>query len=119
MYLTYDEYKRFGGALDNAAFDVYGYEAECEIRAHTHGRITNPSEAVKRCAARLSDLAAQADIKPEKVSSFSHDGLSQTFAAPTAAEFSQKAEDIIYKYLGSECAEDGTPLLYLGVERYD
>lgn len=117
MYLTYEEYREMGGTLDEAAFNMYGYEAECELKEQTHNRITKPGEAVKRCMARIIDVLAQSDITAEKVSSFSHDGLSQSFTAPSASEYSQKINDIIYTYLIHERSENGTPLLYRGTNR--
>lgn len=116
MYITYEEYKSLGGTLDEAAFYIYGYDADREIKAQTHDRITTPSEAVKRCIVRVTDLMSKADIGVERVTSFNHDGLSQNFAAPTADEYAGKINDIIYTYLIGETADDGTPLLYRGVD---
>ncbi len=120
MYMTYEQYKEYGGTLDEAAFNRYGYQAHKIIEAETHRRIKTPSEAVLRCIARVCDLLASADPAiAGRVSSFSHDGLSQSFAVPSAADISAETGNVIYTYLIHETAEDGTPLLYMGVDSYD
>lgn len=119
MYLTYDEYKDRGGNLDEAAFNKYAYAANAKIDYETHGRITEPSMAVKQCMIRLIDISEKADITKNGVVSFSHDGLSQTFAKPTAAEFDTSASRVIKEYLAYEKDENGVPLLYRGVSVND
>lgn len=118
MYLTYEEYISYGGELSEAAFNKYSYQAEMKIKADTHNRIRAASEAVKRCAARLTDIFGIADAAAEdKVSSFSQDGVSLTFAARSSSECEKEADDIVYTYLIGEYAEDGTPLLYRGCDK--
>ena len=116
MYITYEEYKSFGGVLDKAAFEIYSYDAEQEIRTQTHDRITNPSEAVKRCMVRITDIKSKADVGTDKVSSFSHDGLSKSYTDHTSEDYIKAVNDIIYSYLIHEEADDGTPLLYRGID---
>ena len=106
MYLTYDEYLAFGGGLEQSAFNTYEFEAAKKIEAATFGRIQEPSEAVKRCTFRLTELAAES----AEAGSFSHDGLSVTI---NKEELTKKADEIIYNYLIHETA-DGVPLLYRG-----
>lgn len=119
MYLTYAEYIKYGGTLDEFAFNKYSYQAEMKVKADTHNRIVAANEAVKRCVARLTDIFAESDVTAsDKISSFSHDGLSQTFAARSSSDYQSEAGDIVYTYLIHEYAEDGTPLLYRGVDKY-
>lgn len=106
MYLTYDEYVKMGGGLEQSAFNIYEFEAAKKIEAATFGRIKEPSEAVKRCTFRLTELAAES----AEAGSFSHDGLSVTI---NKDELDKKADEIIYNYLINETA-DGVPLLYRG-----
>ena len=118
MYITYDEYKNMGGSLDETAFYKYVYKAGAKIKAETHGRITTPGEAVKQCQKELINLYSKADITQPRVSSFSHDGLSQNIAVPTAEEYLDKIEETVYDYLGHEYDDNGIPLLYRGVDTH-
>ena len=117
MLLSYEEYRSFGGKLDNTAFAIFCYEAEMRVNAETHGRIKKDSanEAVKRCIARLTDILASSDISKEKVSSYSNDGVSQSFVNRTSEDFSKSITSTIRTYLANEVDSDGVPLLYLGV----
>ena len=114
-YLTYEEYKNMGGTLSETAFFTYGYEAEMKIKNATFDRITVPSEAIKRCIVRITDVISKADITTAKISSYSHDGFSQTFSQPSSASYEKEMRKIIRTYLINEIADDGTPLLYCGV----
>ena len=116
MYLTYEEYKDMGGSLDESQFNRYAVEASYKIREATFGRIKKPSDAVKDCMMRLVDLCKESDPSTERVSSFSHDGLNQTFQRSTQDEVKRKTREIIRSYLINEVAEDGTPLMYCGVK---
>ena len=115
MYLTYDEYRTYGGGLDNTAFFVHAYEAEMKVNAATHGRIKIATEPIKRCIARLTDIMAQADISTDKVTSWSNDGVSQSIKDVSADDYNAKINSIIRDYLSNEVDDKGVPLLYLGV----
>lgn len=117
MYITYDEYKKQGGKLDETAFNIYSYEAYKKICVETNNRINsdNPGEAVIKCMVRIIDLISDSELKNENVSSFSHDGLSQTFEKTNREEFENEINNLIYIYLIDEIDEEGTPLLYKGV----
>lgn len=117
MYITYEEYQKLGGGLDETAFNIYGYEAEAKVNAETHGRIEpqNVSEPVKRCIVRLAGIMAQADIAEAKVTSWSNDGVSESIKDVSIQEYNDKMDEIIREYLANEVGVDGVPLLYLGV----
>lgn len=115
MFLSFEQYKSLGGTLDSAAFCIYGYEAEQRVNAQTHGRIKDCSEPVARCIVRVTDIIAKSDITNDKTTSFSNDGVSQSFANVSADDYEKKINDIIRDYLSCELDEDGTPLLYSGV----
>lgn len=119
MFLTYNEYKSMGGGLDETAFNIYGYEAERKIDAATHGRIKNPTERVKRCIVRVADLLMREDIMDERVTSWSNDGVSESIKDISAEEYQKKVEVVIHDYLINEVDDNGTPLLYLGVDGND
>jgi hypothetical protein len=120
MYLNYDEYQSKGGTLDETAFNYYGFEAHQIILNATHNRIAEASEAVKACMFKLIELASNFDVtKNGRVTSSTHDGLSQSFAVPTSAEYLKETNDIIKSYLLHEVDEKGIPLLYVGVNAHD
>lgn len=117
MYITYNEYKNFGGELSETAFNKYSYQAEMKVKTDTRNRIGVANETVKRCITRLIDIYQSADVTGEaKVSSFSHDGLSQSFVTRSSSDYEKEADKIVEIYLMNEYAEDGTPLLYRGVD---
>ena len=115
MYITYDEYTAKGGKLDLAAFNIYAYEANQKIKEATFNRITTPSEAVKRCMVRLTDLLADYDNPEKNVSSFSNDGLSQSYYVSNGTERAAKIRLLIKTYLINEKDANGVPLMYCGV----
>ena len=115
MYIDYKEYLKFGGVQDETAFNKYSYEAKAKIDAETHGRIKEPSEAVKRCMARLIDIFIKSDVVNDNVSSWSNDGVSKSFKETTPEQYEGKIKSIINDYLANETDDEGVPLLYLGV----
>lgn len=118
MVLSYEEYKHLGGELSDTAFSVFGFEAEAKIKLATHGRITD-SEAVKMCIVRICDILSKADISKDKVKSWSNDGVSETAADISLADYESQVRKIIHEYLANEVDRDGVSLLYLGGVLYD
>lgn len=119
MLVSYDEYIDAGGGLDEAAYNIYGFEAERLMQSKTHSRIKTVTEPIKYCFVRVCDIMEKADVTADKVSSWSNDGVSGSFEKTEATDYAKKAEDIIYNYLINETDEEGTPLLYLGGVIYD
>lgn len=115
MFITYEEYKKYGGKTDETAFEIYCYEASKKIDASTFGRIKTVTEPVKRCTARLVDLIAKADVLNDNVTSWSNDGISKSFKDVSKDEYKEKIQSVIFEYLSNETDNNGTPLLYLGV----
>ncbi|MBO5060242.1 MAG: hypothetical protein J6C82_04945 [Clostridia bacterium] len=115
MYLTYERYSYLGGVCPDTAFLTLGFRAEQIIKAQTHNRITVVNETIERCITEVTNLLYKAE-EDNRVSSFSHDGLSESYSVIDASEYQKKISDIIYTYLIHEYAEDGTPLLYMGVK---
>ena len=113
MYLTYDEYKAYGGNVSNADFDRFSFRAECEINNATLDRCKNLAdipEEIKRCEFELVEYLSK-NVKngsASAVSSFGNDGYSVSYADQKTAE--QQIHDIIYTYLAN------TDLMYCGVE---
>ena len=119
MLLSYNEYENAGGGLDEAAYNIYGYEAERLMQSKTHNRIKTVTEPIKYCFVRVCEIMQKADITADKVSSWSNDGVSGSFEKVETNDYIKKAEEIIHNYLINETDEKGTPLLYLGGVLYD
>ena len=54
MYLSYDDYREYGGTLDRTTFTDYSFEAAAQIDWYTYNRLQNEDydkidERVKRC----------------------------------------------------------------------
>ena len=117
MFLTYEEYKEYGGGLDETAFKIYGYEAEKRVDTETHGRFETATdkEPVKRCIARLTDIMEKSDVIKNKVTSWNNEGVSKSIKDVSLDEYNAKITNIIRDYLANVVDETDTPLLYLGV----
>lgn len=113
MYLTFNEYVKMGGSLDEAAFYRLEFKARKLIDRLTFGRLMGlpeQPETVKKLMFELID--AEQDEKNGVLQSVSNDGYSETYATEGAG---QKSVSLIETYLSTEKTEDGTPLLYRGV----
>ena len=127
MYLTYDEYIGMGGELSDADFLTLAEQAEAIVDCRTYGRLCGAetvSGRVKRCVFVLvnilNDKKQYTSDGRGAVTGESNDGVSVSYAAvdaKTAAElYDAEIKTCIRTYLGRERAEDGTPLLYRGVD---
>lgn len=116
MYLTYDEYERYGGTLSENEFGRFGFRATREIdnatfdRSKSYSETTAPEE-LKRCSFELIEYISKNSISGtvSGVRSFSNDGYSVSFADQKTA--SEAICDIIRTYL----IESADNLLYCGV----
>ena len=125
QYLTYDEYRRMGGELEETDFSTKEQEAEMEINFLTDRRLVLdtaiPGE-VKNLVFNLIDLIGQkADYESTDsgtVASVSNDGVSVSYAKQTAKEFLDSYDDsvkkMIVKYLYGIKNQSGESLLYRG-----
>lgn len=118
MLITYERYKELGGSLDDAAFNLYCYEAERKVQTVACGRVKRTTEPIERCIVRLTDILSASDITQEKITSWSNDGVSQSIKEVSRDEYNAKIENVILEYLSEEVDEKGVPLLYQGVD-YD
>ena len=142
MYLTYEQYKEYGGALDESAFNMYEFEAASRIDYYTFNRLKKDAgfdgqseevkEAVYRCEYRLIDLmqtrdtanAVSGEGEDESstvagIASQSNDGVSISYNVLSASEASANAQaeigNTIIMYLGSCRNSLGQRLLYRGI----
>lgn len=118
MYLSYKEYKEYGGTVDEATFNNNEYEVESKLDYLTNGRIKYLSEipeAVKRLCYRMSTSFWE-KIKidaPNNLTSYSN-GI-ESFGYSNASQTSGKS--VIDRQISNLVAEylwEYPELLYRG-----
>lgn len=125
MYLSLQEYIRYGGNISVTAidYDRLEYAARKKVDVHTFGRVKGMKavpEAVKRLIFELinATLVSTATANTNPVASFSTDGYSETYVNTHTTEYlgysSKKERAMIYEYLAGETDDNGIPLLYCG-----
>lgn len=126
MYLTYDEYKKYGGALSETDFTVLEFKCRKRIDRLTDCRVQNMTgvpEAVKLCMMSLIKLENTVGIEAQAenpvVTSYNTDGYSESYGkALGASEASQAMNKTVLSMLYGELDDNGVPLLYRGVTGY-
>ena len=126
MYLTYEEYKAYGGTLSETDFTVMEFKCRKRIDKLTDCRVQKMSsvpEAVKLCVMSLIKLenavGAEAQAENPVVTSFSTDGYSESYGkAMGVSDASTAMNSTIYSMLYGELDDNGVPLLYRGVTGY-
>lgn len=125
MYIDLKYYQENGGKTDmaDAAFSRNEFRARKLVDKLTQGRVKEMAEvpeAVKRLMVELVTLEHTQGaeiVENQAVTSFSNDGYSETYADPLTAERVKEIEcELISEYLSEETDDNGTPLLYLGVD---
>lgn len=124
MYLTYDEYTQMGGTAEKTAFPRLEYMARKRIDRYTQNRVKamqEVPEAVKRCMVELINSMEKTDptktASEAPLSGFSNDGYSESYSEPLTAETQENnLYGVIRSMLSGEYDENGTPLLWLGVD---
>ena len=118
-YLSYDEYKAFGGELYEEGYLRYAFRAERLIDQETFGRLKDfdkiPFE-VKRLTFELMALAHKGDISAERVSSEKVGDWQRSYKSPSAASYSKAGAALVRSYLSGIFTPNGIPLLYRGVD---
>lgn len=124
MYIDLMYYQNNGGKQDmtDAAFSRNEFRARKLVDKLTQSRLKNMEtvpEAVKQLMVELVTLESTQGaetVDGQRVTSFSNDGYSETYATPLTGEQVKEIEcDLISEYLSEETDDEGTPLLYLGV----
>ena len=138
MYIKYDEYKSYGGTLDETTFNDFSFEASCIINYWTFNRLLNErdvQENVKRCMYKLISIAKQhADSlaigEPSSssdgstgtsaaIASQSNDGVSVSYNVQSASQIFESSklemEDIVRRYLAGVKNSLGQFVLYRGL----
>lgn len=138
-YLTYDEYSKMGGTLDETLFDTLLLDAQGYIDWYTFNRLWKEEwrtedvmERVKICVYQLISLVAvkQNLITPQgtnagginvnaQVSTQSNDGVSTTYAVLSGellfSHAKKEIEDTVNRYLNGIVNSVGRKLLYRGL----
>ena len=123
-YLTYAEYREYGGSLEETAFNRLEFKAEKKVDDATFGRLKKEmviSETVKRLIFELIGVIGNVDYTGEgytpAVASEGNDGHSMSFASGTIMTINMAnsaIRNLIVEYLSEERDSHGTPLLYCG-----
>lgn len=125
-YLTYQEYVQFGGTIAETAFPTAEFKARKRIDYYTDSRVQNMEtvpQAVKLCMTSIinADSAAGADALASSplVASFNTDGYSESYGSATDQQEALQAalKRQIREMLYGETDDNGTPLLYRGLDR--
>ena len=121
IYLTYEQYKEIGGALDLTAFNRFESRACGIIDNATHNRVECMAEVPQRAKALCRDLVeylARNDTTEIAVTSRSQSAggvsESESYATKTADDVYGDIQNMLYDYLGNEKTDNGIPLLYRG-----
>lgn len=118
-YLKYEDYLRMGGTLSEAAFSRFAMGAEMTIRRVTFGRVDRMQtipEAVKWLVFELVATAHKNEDGTARLSSESVGSWSKSYQVQSEEERKAETEAMIRNYLSAEVDDNGTPLLYLGVD---
>ena len=121
MYLKQNEFEAYTGENVMPSFPKWEYRASKVVDMYTFGRVKKMDsvpEAVKRLVAELIKLEVAADAakRGEQVKSFSNDGYSESYETFDLTTIKQIQHDTVTCYLLDEVDENGTPLLYTGVD---
>ena len=132
MYLTYDEYMRMDGTLDETTFTNFEFQAEAQINYATFNRLKKDKvipEEVQRLTKYLVDLMGKkaaafslgkgSDATPAHITSQSNDGVSVSYNGLAPSDLIElcKADflNAIRSYLEGVTNEAGRKLLYRGL----
>ena len=126
-YLTHQEYTNYGGsAVSQTQFPTAEFKARKRIDYLTDCRVQNMAtvpDAVKLCMTSIinADAAAGADALASSplVASFNTDGYSESYGGATEQQAAMQAalNRQIKELLYGETDDNGTPLLYRGLDR--
>lgn len=119
MYLTFDEYRKMGGTMDEPAFMRLCAAAGGRIDRLTHGRVRDLAQTpreVKLAAFELIRRSEGCEAEDARVASFANDGMSVTYVQETAQQREIAMNSVAIDMLwGLKAADGKTPILYAGV----
>lgn len=124
VYLTYEEYTGYGGALPETSFALAEFRARKRIDYLTDSRVAAMAvvpEAVKLCMMQLiavnSKFGVEAQVSDPVVTSYNTDGYSESYGSAEGqlAAVNKSMDAAIREMLYGELDDNGTPLLYRGL----
>lgn len=124
MYLTYEEYRDYGGTLDEAAFGPAEYRARKRIDELTDGRVARMREVPEGVKlAVLLVINTEGAVGPEAladgpaVAAFNSDGYSERYEGASAriAAVEGQLNAGLRRLLSWIWDDRGVPLLFRGV----
>ena len=124
QYLTYEQYRAWGGTLDESAFNLAEIKARARIDAMTQGRVAYMREVPEQVQAAMMEIivvdgtfSASAQASAPVAASFTTDGYSESYgsAESRTAAIERQLTGSIETLLDGVVDDDGTPLLYAGV----
>lgn len=103
-YLTYDEYKEFGGQQSESAFSIYQRRAQRILDGRTYNRIDpeNITSAIKEVLTIIIDILYKDETSGEEVKSFSNGVVSYSFDNSNKKSVEQNINELIDLYLPVE-----------------
>lgn len=124
VYLTYEEYTGYGGTLPETSFALAEFCARKRIDYLTDSRVAAMAvvpEAVKLCMMQLiavnSKFGVEAQVSDPVVTSYNTDGYSESYGSAEGqlAAVNKSMDAAIREMLYGELDDNGTPLLYRGL----
>lgn len=125
QYLKHDEYKALGGTLDLVPFNLLEYDVRKTIDERTQNRLKKVSEVqqkVKLCIFKMIEIEEKykpLELQNKTIVSTNTDGYSETYRKLEMSDIVTKdkeLEHVMRTYL-ADVIVDGTPVLFLGVEK--
>lgn len=136
MYLSYSEYKEYGGELEETTFNKFSFEAECIVDYYTFNRLKDDSEVsepVKRLICELIDVAhkketalalgmnnsGMSNSASVYITRQANDGVDTTYNSMSAASLfqlcRQETSRLVQRYLAYVVNQAGQKVLYKGL----
>ncbi len=121
QYLTYEEYLKIGGTLEETAFKRNIVRACGEIDSRTKCRIHTmekvPTEVEYLCADLVDFFASsklQSAVITGKSTAAGPVSESESYSVKNSTDLSADMDDLFVSYLGNIADDNETPLLYRG-----
>ena len=103
MWLSYIEYRGFGGTASESDFIGLELKSRKRIDYRTLERIKEPDNDIKRLVFELIEMYRKASERDGNVSGYGNDGVSVSYVSPEAAkaDFDAKADELIDSVVGN------------------
>ncbi len=124
MYLTYEEYRGYGGTLSEAEYPVYEFIARNRVDWLTSGRVEHMAQvpgAVKLAMMVIirakEGMGFEGPAESPRLAGFTTDGYSERYFDPVQQEMLMERQllEEARRMLYGVKDDDGVPLLYRGV----